>query len=150
MENDNSTLIVVILLALGAWYLMQNPITPPVPSVPAPIPVPGLRVLIVAESSPEAMEELPQSQKMILLSQDFRDFLKSKCTRESDGSDGFRVFDPQTKPAQDLQHWHTALARPRSVLPWIVISNGTTGTEQKLPVTVDETKTLVLKYAGTQ
>jgi hypothetical protein len=86
------------------------------------------------------------SQKLILTSLDLRDYLNSRCVKESDGTAGFRFFDPDVQFAQELSHWQTVMKRARDDLPWIVVSNGKTGTEQKLPETVEDTLALIKRY----
>jgi hypothetical protein len=120
--------------------------TPPGPTPsPAPIPGEGLRVLIVYEQddqprySPSIMSQL--------YSQGMRLWMNGIVTRAANGQPEWRVLDQDaTCPAGHPSIWCDALKRPRSSLPWIVISNGTTGYEGPLPATEDETRRLIEAY----
>ena len=119
----------------------------PDPTPPAPIPVAGLRVLIVEET--EDRPKLPANQTLILGSTLLRSWLNASCAKGADGrSPEYRILDKDTPMATDAKHWQDAMKRPRSQLPWIVISNGTTGFEGPLPATVDETLALLKKFGG--
>ena len=63
------------------------------------------------------------------------------------GGDG-RFFDQSVDNSNDAKIWQDAMKRPRSGLPWIVVSNGTTGYEGPLPLTEADTLALLKKYGG--
>jgi hypothetical protein len=122
------------------------PVPPvPVPPSPAPIPAAGLRVLIVYESS--EIGKLPAKQVSILTSVPFRTFLDANCAAGPDGkTKEWRLYDKDVDLTNEAPLWKTAMARPRTAIPWLIVSNGTTGFEGPLPATVDETQKLIQKY----
>lgn len=122
-----------------------GPAPTPNPVNPAPIPEPGFRVLILFES----MEVLPAAQQSILTGKRVRDYLDAKCVTEPDGkTKGYRIWDKDTVSDADLPVWSKAMKRPHGSIPWIIVSNGTTGFEGPLPATVDEALSLLKKYGG--
>jgi hypothetical protein len=109
------------------------------------MPVSGLHVLIVFET--DDATKLPAGQRNVLYSAPMRTFLDSQCPVGPDGvTHEWRIYDKDVVGAEEP--WKSALARPRSSLPWVVISNGTSGYEGPLPSSTEEMKTLVSKYAG--
>lgn len=113
---------------------------------PAPIPAAGLRVLMVFETA-EATK-LPPAQQAILYGAEMRAMLNSKCTVGADGkTKEWRIYDKDLSMANESKLWQDAMARPRTTVPWIIVSNGTDGYEGPLPATVDEAKKLVEKFA---
>lgn len=121
---------------------------PPQPGPsPAPIPVAGFRVLIVYESS--ELTSLPASQLAALNSADVRRYLNSHCVKDASGNPEWRSLDQHTQfPILCDTVWCKTMARPRSAVPWIVISDGQQGYEGPFPMTLDETMALLRKYGG--
>lgn len=119
---------------------------PPGPTPdPAPIPVAGLRVLIVEETGERS--KLPANQALILGSTVIRSWLNSACAKGADGkTPEYRIFDKDVSLAAESKVWQDAMARPRTQVPWLIISNGKTGYEGALPATVDETLALLKKF----
>lgn len=125
-----------------------TPPTPPTPPPsPAPIPDPGFRVLIVYESGD--LPTYPIETQIILTGQDVRDFLKANCINEGQTA-GFRIYDDDVNLGSELEVWKQAMTRERKSLPWVVISNGTTGFEGPLPKTPTEFLELCKKYVPTK
>ncbi len=124
-----------------------NPPTPPDPPLPppspAPIPVAGFRVLIVEEQ--EDRSKLTAGQREFLFGAKSRDWLDANCIKEN-GQPGYRIYDKNAPVGADAKLWQDAMARPRTGLPSILISNGTTGFEGPMPATLQEIETLVQKY----
>lgn len=120
------------------------PPPPPPPPEPAPIPMDGLRVLIVYESAD--MTKYPIETQVILAGADVREFLKKNCAAESANRAAFRIYDVDTNVTNDLPVWQQAMARPRSQVPWVIISNGKTGYEGPLPKTPSEFLELIKRY----
>lgn len=120
---------------------------PPTPD-PAPIPVAGLRVLIVEETAERS--KLPANQAIILGSTVVRSYLNAKCAKGPDGkTPEYRLLDKDVSMTAESKHWQDAMARPRTSLPWLIISNpGVGGYEGPLPGTVDETLALLKKFGG--
>ena len=115
----------------------------PAPDNPAPIPGDGLRVLVVFETADVA--RLPVAQAAILYSKTARDFLEANCVAGPDGrTKEYRIYDRDV--VGDSQLWQAAMKRPRSSVPWLVVSNGRAGYEGPLPATVADFIELVGKY----
>lgn len=118
---------------------------PPEPTPPAPIPVDGFRVLFVVESSDAS--KLTAAQLAILTSGEIRTYLNSKCVVGPDGkTKEWRQWDKDVDTSAESQLWQAAMKRPRSSLPWIVISDGKTGFEGPLPATIADTLAILKKY----
>jgi hypothetical protein len=90
---------------------------------------------------------LPAGQQNVLFGRDFRDFLDAKCVAEPGGTKGYRIYDKDVKTDNESAVWQTAMKRPRSAVPWLVVSNGKAGFEGPLPATVADTIALCSKYA---
>jgi len=56
------------------------------------------------------------------------------------------VFDQNVLTTGTI--WEQAMARPRTALPWILISDGVRGYEGPLPATITETLVLLRKFGG--
>lgn len=115
-----------------------KPPTPP-PTPPAPIPAKGLHVLIVYDEAKAG--SLSAEQTAILGSDVIRDYVNSKT------QGGIRVWRSSVDTKNEDQLWQDAFAKAKGKkLPWIIVSNGKTGTEQELPANVDATMTLLKLY----
>ena len=110
----------------------------PEPPTPAPIPEAGLNILFVAESS-DATKMTP-GQREILFSLEGRNFLTATC------GNNWRAFDQHVQFTDQDGKWAKAIQRPRESLPWIIISNGTTGFEGPMPGSLVDLKKLVEEY----
>lgn len=122
--------------------------TPPGPTPgPAPIPAPGFRVLFVTESAD--LTRLPAAQAQIFTGAEVRAYLNAKCAVGSDGvTKEWRAWDKDQPTGAEAKHWRDAMARPRTALPWMIISTGTAGYEGPLPKTVADTLALLKRYGG--
>ena len=114
--------------------------TPPSPGV-APIEGEGFRVLFVAETS----EPLPPAVEDSFYSKLITDYLNANCIKV-EGQPEFRRFDPDTPFTNPQHRFAKALARPRTSLPWLIISNGKSGYEGPFPTTVEATLALLKQY----
>lgn len=108
-----------------------DPDPEPDPDDPAPIPEDGFRVLILYET--EMKEKLPELQKAIIFGAEVRDYLDKACVSEPDGGKGYRIYDKDQDATGDYPVWETAMQRRPESIPWVLISNGKTGYEGKLP-----------------
>lgn len=142
---------------IKAIVLAQNPLSwdekvftiiigqpePPNPPSPgeAPIEGEGFRVLFVAESG----EQLPPTVEDSFYSKLITDYLNSNCIK-IDGQPEFRRFDPDTQFTDSQHRFAKALARPRTSLPWLIISNGKIGYEGPFPSSVEATLALLKQY----
>jgi hypothetical protein len=124
----------------------KPPVPPVPPPTPAPIPEAGLRVLIVFETATAGA--MPQKQQDILYTKAMRDYLNAKCVMGAKNKE-WRIYDANIAMDGETKLWQDAMRRPRSAVPWILISNGKTGYEGPLPATVDEAKKLIDQYAPT-
>lgn len=132
----------------------QGPQPPPTPVDPdvdpepvdPPVPKTGqLKVLIVEETGSRG--ELPSSQISVFTSLDIRDYVKKACSKTGEQPD-FRVYDKDVSVATEPEWIKKAFSEQRQGLPWILISNGTTGFSGPLPKDVSETLSLLKKYGG--
>lgn len=133
--------IPLLFVLVGCDGCKPTPPTPPNP--PPPVPDAGFRVLVVRESA----TPLTPAQRLILSDSTVRAYLDAHCVKEN-GQPGWRVFDPDTDMTAAAKPWQEMMKRPRASLPWVVISNGTTGFEGPLPATVDDFLVLARKYGG--
>ena len=111
------------------------PPNPDVPVPPTPTPdnpplvnAPGLRILILEESSQR--DQLTLGQREVLFGGQVRNWLRSNCITEPANPDGaYRIWDKEWNPQidPDATNWGAirAKADPKS-LPWMVITNGKT------------------------
>lgn len=126
--------------------------TPPEPGPgpkpdPAPIPDAGFRVLMIYETA--EVQSLPPAQSSVLFSKQVRDYLDKKCATGRDGkTKEWRIWDKDIDTAGESKAWQAAMSRKRDAVPWIVISNGSTGYEGPLPANVADALSLLKKYGG--
>lgn len=112
----------------------------PQPDGEAPIKEPGLRVLISYESQ--------NGYPPWMSNKAFTDFLTSVCVAGPRGQKEWRMIDPDSPVASNAGVWPAAVAKMKDKKePSILISNGKTGTIEKLPETMAETIALIKKYA---
>ena len=83
------------------------------------------------------------------------DYLAAKCVKGADGkTPETRAYDQHTPMDAAPKLWRDAMARPRSSLPWLVVSNGKTGFEGPVPYNpadpadLNPILTLLKKYGG--
>lgn len=121
------------------------PVPPTPPPSPAPIPKDGFRVLIIYES----MEKMTPVQASILGSSKIREYLNAKCAKGPDSrTPEYRIVDKDSDASGEDVIWQNAMRRPRTAVPWLIISTGKDGYEGTLPGSVDETLSLLKKYGG--
>ena len=150
-KGDAPSLPAVCVVIIGDAPPGPGPEPGPQPPDPQPGPVPipgdGLRVLIVYETAEAS--KLPIGQQSVLYSKTVRDYLNAKCPVGPDGkTKDWRIYDADVDLSGEAKTWQDAMKRPRSAVPWIVISNGKTGHEGPLPKSVDEAMTLLKKFGG--
>ena len=118
---------------------------PTPPPGPAPIDGVGLRVLLIYETSES--HSLTKDQQQILFGPVVRDFLNANCAKGDDRvTADWRLLDKDTIYTDPSNKFAKALLRPRTSIPWLVISNGTSGYEGPLPATPSETVELVKRF----
>jgi hypothetical protein len=114
------------------------------PGPPAPIPEKGLRVLIVYKSAD--LSKYPSAQVNTINSSNLKQTLAPKLAKGPKGPE-MRVLPDTTDMTNETDLWQKAMKRPRTIMPWIVVSNGDTGYEGPLPPNEQETLALITKYA---
>lgn len=112
--------------------------TPPPPDA-APIPVAGLHVLIVFDKNNPT--SLTAAQHNAIYGEKVDTYLRAKAK-------DYRIYDKDVPLANVPKVWKDAMARPRKSLPWIIVSNGTTGEELPLPSGTEELMLLLKRYGG--
>lgn len=124
------------------------PIPPVPPPSPSPIPAAGLRVLIIEETKDRG--KLTPGQFAAIFNQPFRDLLSAKCVKDAENPNGaFRIWDKDINAIADSKLWQDAMKRPRTMLPWIIISNPAKGGyEGPLPTRLEDTISLLNSYIG--
>jgi len=142
-EQDPPEEVDRILVVVGQPVPPPEPT--PTPPQPTPIPGDGFRVLIVRET--KDLSNLPASQVAIFSAREVREYLGTKCVLEGNQR-AFRIWDQDTDVSREAQHWQDAMKRPRSSLPWLLVTNGKEGYEGPLPKDVPEMMALLKKYGG--
>lgn len=123
MKLSPATLIGLALIGLGLYLQFGGGINPD----PPPLPYDGLRVLIVHESS-DSNAAFASAVGSGLV----QDYMKHHGHKEA-GILCYRVLDKDA-PTEGDQKWvQDGMARPRDDLPWIIISNGRSGYEGRMP-----------------
>lgn len=122
------------LLALSVLVGCEIPTPqPPGPTPPPVVITTGLRVLIVRETA----DRLPASQQAIFTSAPLRKLIR-------DSKAALRVWDDDVDAANESDaEFRKLLEMPRSALPWLVVAGGSKTISAPLPLTVDETATLI-------
>lgn len=127
-----------------------NPPGPgPNPPGPAPIPADGLHVLLVYDKSD--LGKMPKGQELALRSDAVRAYLNGHCPAGPDGkTKSWRLWDREVDATGESKLWQDAFKRPRTGLPWIVVSNPQKGGGYEGPLPADEDGMLKLlkKYGG--
>ncbi len=150
--TDKDVLRVTLDAIVGPVPPDPKPPVPPGPDPPgpkpdpAPIPVAGLRVLIVFETA-EATK-MPAAQQSILYGKAMRDYLNSVCVMGPDGkTKEFRIYDKDVVLSGESKLWQDVMKRPRASVPWLVVSNyGKGGFEIPLPATVAEAMAIIKRF----
>jgi hypothetical protein len=119
---------------------------PPVPPGPAPIPELGFRVLFIIDDKQDP--PLSALQQAVISGGETDDYLNKTCIDEPDGQSGWRVYDKDADLSNELPVWREAhKRRPKDFkTPWVIISNGKTGTEEPLPESPSKFIELCRKY----
>lgn len=119
---------------------------------PAPDPVPtpidvvpikeaGFRVIVVYESADGVPEQINGA--------DVRGYLNNKCVKGPDAkTPDFRIWDQDVDLTNASRYFVEAMLRPRTSLPWILISDGKRGFEGPLRGNSQDVLNLLKKYGG--
>lgn len=127
-----------------------DPKPPPDPGPmpqPAPIAGDGLRVLIVYESGDLA--HLPPARLAIIYDAGVRAYLNQKCPAGPDGkTKEWRIYDRDVDLSGESKTWQDAMRRPRTSVPWLVVSDGKSGWEGPLPENAEKTLEILKRFGG--
>lgn len=143
-EQDKGAWIWIAVIAailLMRWQGCE--LTPGVD--PSPITDAGLRVLITFDETSRG--NLPVGQKRILDSTDLRAWLDAKCVKTSDGRPEWRLW-PDDTAAADSPTMGKLLDIARGKDQWLVIADGTRGTSEALPPTLEDLTAKLETYGG--
>lgn len=142
MRNICYGMMLVGGLLLMAAGLLDGGVAPRPEPGPGPSPQPSpfvaetLHVLIVRES-----ENVTPQQQAILDAGAWQDYVRSRQGR-------YLIHDPDSPTDRLDATWRDALSRPHGPLPWIVVSNGRSGTEGPLPNSLDGLLDLLKRFGG--
>lgn len=124
------TILIVVLLIYSGKGDDVAPVPPQPPVIVSPIPEPGLHLLAISET----MSLTPQLAAV----------LNSPGWQKLIPAGNWRVYDPDADMSRDAPKWQAAMQRPRTSLPWVIVSdhpNG--GYEGPLPATLAELVALI-------
>lgn len=144
--------VAAICCLLGGWLLLSSgdrvppdPTPDPAPDVdPTPIVEDGKRVLIIYESAD--LSKYPYSQTLIFQGAVIRDYLRENCSKGEDGTPEFRIWDQDVDTSHVSEIWQKAMEIDRKSLPWLIVSNGVSGTSCPLPETAAATMEILDRY----
>lgn len=124
------------------------PPTPPTP-IAAPIDLPGLAVLIIEESKDRRDSLPPEVRNYLWSTEDFHALLREKTIKAPDGKSAWRIWDQNDIVTGAAPYWQKAFARPRTSVPWMIVSNPRKGGgwEGPLPMTKEGIRAKVLQFA---
>lgn len=122
------------LLPVGPWF----PPGPVEPSEASPIPVEGLHVLMIEESS--ARSRLTPEQVATLTDPEIREYVASKGGQ-------FRLLDQHAEFVDADDPFKAAMKRKGASLPWLIVSNHPKGGQgMKLPENAQKTLEVIKKW----
>lgn len=104
------------LIAFGVYSFFQGGSVLPIPVAPAPIDAPGLHVLIIEESGDR--NQLPKDKLSVIQTTLIKQHIAEKGGQ-------YKLYDSSETP--EAEPWKSAMARPRTELPWLLVSNGSKG-----------------------
>jgi len=125
-----------------------GPNPPPIPDpddpvVPDPVTPAKLQIVIIEDPS----ESIPPSQVAIRDGQALRDYAATHCTI-TNGTPDIRKLSIRQDISAEPEWIKKAFAEPRSKLPFLVVSNGKAGAAVPLPMTLEETMSILKRYGG--
>ena len=140
---------------LGALTFAPLPALPDIglpswfPRIVDSLPLNGMRVLILEETSPKT--PLPHEQSVALRSLAVHAYLDSKTLMDSQGGLGWRKFDPDSSLVNLPKEWQDIRAKLKPELfPWLAIadSSGRIAFEGPYPATEADAVAFLKKYGG--
>lgn len=120
---------------------------------PGPGPQPGgvfNRALILFESAERS--KMPRAQDAILTDASVHAYLTANTLKDKENPNGaWRVWDKDVSPVSAGKPWADLMARPRTGVPWLILSNDAGVVyEGVLPADVPATLSLLAKYQPTK
>lgn len=122
---------------------VPDPDDPVIPVPPEPVTPAKLQIVIIEDPS----ERIPPSQVAIRDGQALRDYAATHCSI-TNGTPDIRKLSIRQDVSAQPEWIKKAFAEPRSKLPFLVVSNGRAGAAVPLPMTLEETMTILRKYGG--
>jgi hypothetical protein len=121
-----------------------RPPTPPdPPTPPAPIPLSGLRVLILYDQA------ITSGQQGIVYGKKVRDYLQAKCVVGADGKTKDFWILPAGVDVSAAPKWiGDVIQRHPGQTSFLVVSDGKTGYDGPLPATAEDALTVLSKIGG--
>lgn len=133
-------LVIFSAVCFAAWLATSGGVSVFSPSV-GPV-----AVLIMEETAERSF--LPESQLQILNSTELREWAESGCDKDEDGIQ-FRVVDKDIDTQFMSALWRERIEAAKSKpMPYMAVSNGKSGAEGDLPLSVDEVKSVLKRYSG--
>ena len=152
-ERRNLTLLSVIVLLILAFLNSQGYLSGVLQIGSPPIPGDGFRMLILEETSDR--HKLPAKQLTAMLSH--KSYLNEKCA-SIEGTPEWRMIDVDADMefASDLWKQAVDIAKEDSgynathtlAAPWLIVSNGRSGTSEPFPADADTYLEILQKYGG--
>lgn len=134
MKNKYALVIAVALLLLRLHTAQTIPSS-------NLLPVDGLRVLIIEDTSERGKDDYPTTLVSAVFSVKTRRYIESKGGK-------FAVIDSRTEQPADIPiEWATGLKLPRDGTPWLIVSGSKKQISEKLSPKTD-TDSLVKKLQG--
>lgn len=126
-----------------------KPPTPPDPPKPEPSPIAadGLHVMVLFETADKS--KMSKGHFDIVYGMEMRQWLKANCTADTGAGDGkaYWIVDKDADLSQLAKKWQDAVQRPRTSVPWLIISNRPKGGyEGPLPVDTEATIKLLERF----
>lgn len=139
-------------LAAG-WYVATGSPAPDPPKPDPPKPSTpilgdgGMRVLFIVETM-DGIGKVPVAMRSAIFGAEVRDILNTKTKPTPDGGKrGWYIIDKDEDFSAESRVWGDALKRPRTTLPWVIISSPVGNYEGPVPDNVAAMVALLKKYA---
>lgn len=145
---------VLAALLCGCVKPLPGPKVDPLPPVPIVQPITTGQLWVVILKDNDTLNTLPSSQIVAVMSGNVRDYCKTHCRLAADSkTPEFHAYQwgvdvsKESQAVQDLVKEATADAKGSKV-PWIALSNGTSGFSGPYPTTEADALALLKKYGG--
>lgn len=139
-------------LASG-WYVATGTPTPDPPKPDPPKPSTpilgdgGMRVMFIVETM-DGVAKVPITMRSAIFGDEVREILNTKTKPTPDGGKrGWYIADKDQDFLAESKVWGDALKRPRTTLPWVIISSPTGNYEGPVPDNVSAMVALLKKFS---